>query len=310
MEFFLYFIFEVLVYLFIYIINSISFTKSNIIEFENKSIRLENPTLTFCEKEAKFIANKLLNLQCAKKPLKITCPECINPKDGNTFLHYYSLNRHRKFHYKFLVQFNDKKEKIYIHFNSPIFNKRNYIYFKKYFLNKIPVTNFDNFRINLEILHLYEKYFKSKLYANLDRLVKSKRGKFTLVFGGNSLGGSLATFAAYDVSKNYKKISFKKNIEVYSFNSLVISDDKFANAINSSTVVVHRIYKEDDFLIHPNCIFNKSKSEWICKNKKINFVNTKRKKIINKNKNTSSGNGNKKSDAKISNEKVKKAKKE
>ena len=248
--------------LFICLLNSTTLKKSNKIEYD----------LTFSEEEAKSIANKLIDLECAKTPLKYTCPNCIKGEDGNTFLHYYSLIRHKKFHYKFLIQFNDEKQKIYIYFNSPIFNKKNYLYFKKYFIKKIPVTDLNDSRISVEILYLYQKYFQPKLYSSLERLLNSNRGKFTFVFAGNSLAGSLATFAAYDISKNYQNLEHK-NIEVYSFNSLIISDNKFANEINLSNIKVHRIYKEDDFLIYPNCTFDKIKSIWLCKNEQLEFIN-------------------------------------
>jgi len=232
----------------------------------------EDQKIAFNETESKLISQTLIELNCAAKPLKTTCPNCLKPTNGNQFMHFYLLKRHRKYDYKFLIQFNDDKQQVLIYLSGPVFKKENYKYFEKYYRNTIPTEKVEDFELNVELSHIYKKYIQKKLFESLDKLVKSKRDGFNLVFSGSSVGASLAIYSAYDVVKNYKNKNYKNKIQIYAFNSLVAGNEKYEIALKESSITIHRIYKEDDFMIYPGCKFDHIKQKWVCKERKVKFI--------------------------------------
>jgi len=65
-----------------------------------------------------------------------------------TNLCIYLLKRHRKYDYKFLIQFNDDKQQVLIYLSGPVFKKENYKYFEKYYRNNMPTEKFPDFELN------------------------------------------------------------------------------------------------------------------------------------------------------------------
>ena len=126
------------------------------------------------------------------------------------FVHFF-LTRRFKLAYKVLIHYSDDEQLIFFYFSGPKFNKRNMQYFKNNFLGKAYLKNavdYEGGKINKEIYEVYNNKIKKKLTKVLERLLKSGRDGFSLIFAGNSLAGSLATLAAYDIKKNYKDIIF------------------------------------------------------------------------------------------------------
>lgn len=224
-----------------------------------------NQTSLYNEDKAKYFAKYLHHISCAKRSLKKTCTDCIKPLDGNEFIHFF-MTRKRDMPFKLLVHFNDNLEKIYLFFSGPMFNKGNIKYFSKYFLGKKSLEDtesFEGFQINSKLHEIYFEKIKKKIVKVLDRLVKSNRGEFGLVFVGNSVAGSLATLAAYDIQKNFSNKKFK-SYEVYAFNSFKFADEKFYKNLKKSKLAIFRIFKDNDFIISPNCSYDMAKSKWKC----------------------------------------------
>jgi len=213
---------------------------------------------TFSEQDAKYYSNFAKYANCAEKPLAKTCPQCLKSSDGYKFFFYFQTTRLKKFNYKLLIHYNDQSKKVVFSFAGPSVEHHNYvkfIYAKGFSLVKMYRVN-----VEREFALVYFKKLKPVIVKKLQNINKSGRGKYDIVFAGYSIGGSLATLAAFDLSKQ-KKVT---NPRVYTYGSLRIGDAAFVALVNTS-IRVWRIVKSSDYIVRiPTCYYSPAFKVWRC----------------------------------------------
>merc|ERR1712096_70927 len=165
--------------------------------------------------------------------------------------------RLNKYPYKVLVHYNDLERKIVITFAGPSVEVHpdyiKYIYSKG--LVKVP---FYNIMVEKEYSYIYFKKFRTLLYKKLNKIEKSNRKDYQYVINGYSIGGSIATLAAFDLSQK----RHIKNPLVFTYGSLRIGDASFVTLVNSS-VKIWRIMKSTDYITRiPVVYYSTQKKNW------------------------------------------------
>jgi len=103
------------------------------------------------------------------------------------------------------------------------------------------------------------------LKQKLQKIISSGRKKFQVYFAGHSIGGSLATLAAFDLQKS----NVAKKIKVFSPAPLRLGDATYVAMVNSY-ITVYRIVKKSDYLVRiPNCYYSSTYKMWRCFNPSI-----------------------------------------
>lgn len=217
----------------------------------------------YTESEAKIFTKFSKLASCASKPLNEKCPKCVNPGNGYKFYFFYQTTRINKFNYKFMIHYNDILKKILVTFAGPSVNE--HVYIKYIYSAGFSLVKKYNFQIEKEYYQIYFNKLRKILKQKLQKIRSSGRAKFQTYFAGHSIGGSLATLAAFDMQQS-KVI---KNIKVFSLAPLRLGDAAFVAMVNSY-VTVYRIVKKSDYLVRiPNCYFSTTYKMWRCFNEKI-----------------------------------------
>lgn len=217
-----------------------------------------NALTTFEETDARFYANFAKMANCALKPLSINCPKCLNPNDGYKFFFYFQTTRMKKFVYKFLIHYNDQEQKIVVSFAGPSVENHEYV---KYIYGKgfVFVRNY-RAQIESEFYNVYFKRMKPLLAKKLKVAQTSGRKDYKITFVGHSLGGSIATIAAFDMSN----LNVIQKPNVYTYGALRFGDAAFVTMINLS-VNVFRIVRSNDYIVRiPNCYYSVMFNSWRC----------------------------------------------
>merc|ERR1711957_648163 len=122
-----------------------------------------------------------------------------------------------------------------------------------------------NFQVEKEYYQIYFNKLRKILKQKLMKIRSSGRSKFQTYFAGHSIGGSLATLAAFDKQKS----KVVKDIKVFSVAPLRLGDVTFVALVNAY-VTVYRIVKKSDYLVRiPNCYYSTTYKMWRCFNEKI-----------------------------------------
>lgn len=217
----------------------------------------------YTETDAKLFANFSKMASCASKPLKEKCPKCLNPGSGYKFYFFYQTTRINKFNYKFMIHYNDILKKILVTFSGPSVSE--HVYIKYIYSAGFSLVKKYNFQVEKEYYLVYFTKIRKILQQKLEKLRSSGRKKFQTYFAGHSIGGSLATLAAFDMQQS-KVI---QNIKVFSLAPLRLGDAAFVAMVNSY-VTVYRIVKKNDYLVRiPNCYFSSTYNMWRCFNENI-----------------------------------------
>ncbi len=207
---------------------------------------------TFLENESKRIAGFSKMANCGRKPLKKRCPECMKPTtDGFKmfFFHQYSVGK--KLMYKFFLHYNDAAKTIVVSFGGPSVDNHKYI--KGIYSKGWSYIKNYKVRIEKEYGQVYFKKLRAKLIEKVKKIKKSGRATYRFIFNGYSMGGSLATLAAFDLTKSGVVTKLRNNVTVYTYGALRIGDTNFVDNVNS-TLTLWRIVKRNDFMTRiPNC---------------------------------------------------------
>jgi hypothetical protein len=211
------------------------------------------------EPEAKFFAKFAKNANCAEKPLSKSCADCLQPKEGYKFFFYFQTTRMKKYNYKLMIHYNDDKKKVAVTFGGPdVQEHHNYvkfIYAKGFSMVKLYKIN-----VEREFALIYFGKLRKILLKKVDEIKKSGRFDYQFVFNGYSIGGSLATLAAFDLTRQ----EVIHNPQVYSFGALRLGDAAFVAMVNT-TVKVWRIVKAGDYIVRiPSCYYSPMLKLWRC----------------------------------------------
>jgi hypothetical protein len=217
----------------------------------------------YTEAEGKLFSkfSKLAN--CASKPLKTNCPKCVNPGNGYKFYFFYQTTRINKFNFKFMIHYNDISKKILVSFAGP--SVKEHVYIKYIYSAGFTLVKKYKFQVEKEYYQIYFNKLRKILKQKLQKIISSGRKKFQVYFAGHSIGGSLATLAAFDM----KQSKVAKNIKVFSLAPLRLGDATYVAMVNSY-ITVYRIVKKSDYLVRiPNCYFSTTYKMWRCFNQAI-----------------------------------------
>merc|ERR1711957_1039316 len=122
-----------------------------------------------------------------------------------------------------------------------------------------------NFQVEKEYYQIYFNKLRKILKQKLMKIRSSGRSKFQTYFAGHSIGGSLATLAAFDMQKS----KVVNDVKVFSVAPLRLGDATFVALVNTY-VTVYRIVKKSDYLVRiPNCYYSTTYKMWRCFNEKI-----------------------------------------
>jgi hypothetical protein len=224
---------------------------------------LATSSTQYTESEAKIFTELSKLTACASKPLNEKCPKCINPGNGYKFYFFYQTTRINKFNYKFMIHYNDILKKILVTFSGPSVNE--HVYIKYIYSAGFSLVKKYNFQIEKEFYEIYFNKLRKILYQKLKKIKSSGRKAFQTYFVGHSIGGSLATLAAFDMQKS----KALENIKVFSLAPMRLGDASYVTMVNSY-VTVYRIVKKSDYLVRiPNCYYSTTYKVWRCFNEKI-----------------------------------------
>jgi hypothetical protein len=216
----------------------------------------------FNEEEAKTFAAFSKYANCGKRPLTINCQRCLNPGSGYKMFFYYQFTRLLKYDYKFFIHYNDSLRQVIVSFAGPSVNSHEYI--QMIYTRGWSFLKFHKVQIEREFKIVYFLKMRRVLIEKLKKVRHSGRGGYRFIFTGYSLGGSLATLAAFDLTKIGLINRHEHHPAVYTYGSLRIGDAHFVSLINS-TLTLYRVVKEDDFLVRiPNCYYSSIANTWRC----------------------------------------------
>jgi hypothetical protein len=216
----------------------------------------------FNEAESKQIATFARYANCGKKPLNKTCKECMKPIEGFKMFFFYQFSRMKKYHYKLFIHYNDKSKQVVVSFGAPSVD--NYKYVKRIYSRGWSLIKIYKIRVEREFHVIYYKNIKKTLVEKLNKIKKSGRSKYRFIFTGYSLGGSVATLAAFDMAKSKVLTNGASNLNVYTYGALRIGDAKFVTLINTS-LTIWRIVKKNDYIVRiPNCYYSPLARVWRC----------------------------------------------
>jgi hypothetical protein len=228
-----------------------------------KSSASDSASSHYTETDAKLFSKFSKMASCASKPLKEKCQKCLNPGSGYKFYFFYQTTRINKFNYKFMIHYNDVLKKILVTFSGP--SVKEHIYIKYIYSAGFSLVKKYNFQVEKEYYLVYFTKIRKILKQKLEKLKSSGRKKFQTYFSGHSIGGSLATLAAFDMQQS----KVMQNIKVFSLAPLRLGDASFVAMVNSY-VTVYRIVKKNDYLVRiPNCYYSSTYKIWRCFNQSI-----------------------------------------
>jgi len=217
----------------------------------------------YTESEAKIFTKFSKLAACASKPLNEKCPKCINPGNGYKFYFFYQTTRINKFNYKFMIHYNDILKKILVTFSGP--SVKEHVYIKYIYSAGFSLVKKYRFQVEKEYYEIYFNKLRKILKQKLLKVRSSGRSKFQTYFTGHSIGGSLATLAAFDMQQS--KVINK--VKVFSLAPLRLGDATFVAMVNAY-VTVYRVVKKSDYLVRiPNCYYSTTYKMWRCFNEKI-----------------------------------------
>jgi hypothetical protein len=224
---------------------------------------IASSTSQYTEKEAKTFTEFSKLTACASKPLNEKCPKCLNPGNGYKFFFFYQTTRINKFNYKFMIHYNDILKRILVTFSGPSVSE--HVYIKYIYSAGFSLVKKYNFQIEKEFYEIYFNKLRKILYQKLKKIKSSGRSNFQTYFAGHSIGGSLATLAAFDMQQT----KTLENIKVFSLAPMRLGDASYVAMVNSY-VTVYRIVKKSDYLVRiPNCYYSTTYKVWRCFNEKI-----------------------------------------
>ena len=219
-------------------------------------------------------ANNYINMArlayCPKKLiLAKRCKICHFALNKHKIFFIHSVNQKRKKIFQFIILYSDVKKEIVISFSGPGTNNAkifNTVYQKGF----VSVSELGlNIHIENYYWEIYSKYIRKVLTEKVQKLIKSKRNLYKFIFIGHSFGGSIATLAAFDLTKN-NIIKKNKKIDspiVYTYGQLRIGDNAFVTAANKLIKLI-RIMRSDDFVTRvPSCAYDNSSRLFKCYNK-------------------------------------------
>ena len=191
------------------------------------------------------------------------CPFVLN-QYKTFFIH--SVKQNMKNLFQFIIIFSDIRKEIIITFSGPktketkFFNK----IYKKGFITVKELG--ENVKIENYYWEIYSKYMRSILRSKIEKILKSKRSEYKVIFIGHSFGGSIAVLAAYDLVKNriVKKNNFNSSHVIFSYGQMRIGDNSFISEVNKLIKLI-RIMRSDDFVTRvPSCVFDESEMVFKC----------------------------------------------
>lgn len=196
---------------------------------------------------------------------KLACPLCSDILDHSYELFKFHQVQVKKYTYTFVILFSKNRNEVVISFAgprdaSPAFYSTLYSKgFRDY--NGVNVENvfLDAFEGEFrEKLEEYVKDYQSKFNAD------AKNHKYTFI--GHSLGGALATLAAYDLV-NSKTIGVNQELKspiVYSYGALRLGDKDFVTKVNNMFKVVRVVKANDAYPRMPACTWSASLKKFRC----------------------------------------------
>ena len=103
------------------------------------------------------------------------------------------------------------------------------------------------------VKYFYDKYslIREKMFTTLEWLLtnKTERRQYQFIFEGHSLGGAIATLAAYDYgNKNDKfyKPKYRQLPVLITFGAPVVGNQLFVNILEKKVPIIIRVVKEND----------------------------------------------------------------
>lgn len=212
----------------------------------------------FDESEAKFFTKFSKNINCATKPLSESCFQCLDDTTGYKFYYFFQTKRLHKYHYKMMINYNDELKRVVISFAGPSVDHFDYI--KLIYEKGFSIVNLYKVNIEKEFAYVYFRKLRHQLVQRIELINASGRDDFDYVFTGYSTGGSIATLAAFDLTRS--EVIWSP--QVYTYGSLRIGDAAFVAMVNA-TVKVWRIVKSTDFIVRiPTCYYSTNQSVWRC----------------------------------------------
>ena len=163
----------------------------------------------------------------------------------------YTLGWFDDYKYNFQIFVNDKNRKILVLFPG---TRKNLKQILKEVIQSRMVSGIDaNIKEVKAVKYFYDKYLliREKMFATLDWLLtkKTERRKYQFIFEGHSLGGAIATLAAYDYgNKNDKfyKPKFRQLPVLITYGAPVVGNQLFVNVLEKKIPIIIRVVKEND----------------------------------------------------------------
>ena len=113
-------------------------------------------------------------------------------------------------------------------------------------------SGYSNLRIMSYFYNRYKNTIRAKLFQDLNT-VKAKYTTASYIITGHSLGGALATLAAFDLSKS--GVISKSKMQVYNYGSPRVGNYEFVKAFAQEGIPIYRIVNSKDPVAHvPPCI--------------------------------------------------------
>lgn len=219
-------------------------------------------TGVFNEIEAKKFAVFAKFANCGKKPLTKTCKTCLKPQDGFKMFFFYQVTRMKKYHYKFFIHYNDKTKQVVISFGAPSVDNHKYI--QLIYTRGWSMIRSYKIKVEKEFKIIYFLKLKKILTEKVKKLKKSGRLAYKFYFTGYSLGASLATLSALDLTKSKVISKVANNPTVYTYGGLRIGDSSFVSLVNR-VITLWRVVKQNDYMVRiPNCYYSVVAKVWRC----------------------------------------------
>jgi hypothetical protein len=220
-------------------------------------------TTDFSESESKTYVKFAKMISCAAKPLEKSCPSCLSKDSGFNLFFFYQTSRLHRYKYKFMIHYNDSEKKVLISMAGPSVKE-----YPKY-VQLIYTQGFSWVRtvrvqVESEYKRVYYSQLRNILVKKIQKVKKSGRANYQFVFTGHSIGGSMATLAALDLTHSKVLSKNANKTKVFTFGGLRVGDQRFVKLVNSS-VFVYRIIRNDDYIVRiPNCYYSLTILGWRC----------------------------------------------
>ena len=198
----------------------------------------------------------------------------LNPceiSDSNYKLYFsYKMRRLSNYIYKFKIFYNDVEKSIVFSFSGPnIKNNKNINYIQRIYTSGWHINNEHKYKIENEFNIVYSN-IRKVLLQKIFLLKKSGRENYLYYFTGFSLGSSIATLAAFDLS-NLGLVSTINLPTVYTYGMMRIGDQNFIR-LSDSKLYIYKINKINDFATRIPICYNENQinlDKWRCFNKII-----------------------------------------